>query len=405
MQRQQLQLLIEHTRRTVPWYAETLAETPASIGWDDFRRLPLLTRTDVQQAGTALHSRALPPEHGARIPYATSGSLGTPLRGIETEVSHFFWNALNLREQLWQQRDFTTRFGAIRTRAANRKLPDWGDPVARVYPTGDAVTLDISTPIAEQAAWLRQERPDYLLTHPSNLRALAQHFAERSETLPLRGVGAFGETLPAETRSLCESIFAASVADIYSAEEVGYIALQCEQRQGYHVMAENLIVELLDPSGAPCRPGETGRVVVTTLHNFAMPLIRYDIGDFAEPGKPCPCGRTLPTLKRIAGRSRNMLIHPDGAAHWPSFPGELWLTASPLTQIQLRQRQVDLIAVRYVAPQSLSEGEQSDLARQLAASLRFNGELRFERVARLEPGSNGKFEDFVCEIEVGSPDH
>lgn len=399
----QFRLLFEHARATVPWYAGSLGEAPAHIDWKEFLRLPLLTRAEVQQAGAALHSSAPPPEHGAQIPYATSGSLGTPLQGVETEVSHFFWNALNLREQLWQQRDLTSRFGAIRTKVENRRLPNWGDPVARVYPTGDAVTLDIATPIAAQADWLREQRPDYLLTHPSNLRALARHLAEQNETLPLRGLGTFGETLPAATRSLCRTVFHASVADIYSAEEVGYIALQCEQRRGYHVMAENLIVEVLDDTGRPCRAGETGRVVITTLHNFAMPLIRYDIGDRAEMGEPCRCGRTLPSLKRIAGRERNMLRRPDGGQHWPSFPGELWLAGGPIRQVQLRQRRADRILVRYVSPAPLTDRQISDLSRRLAESLPFTGELGFERVDRINPGANGKFEDFVCETEGNAP--
>ena len=347
-----------------------------------------------------MRSSAPPREHGSIIPFATSGTLGTPLEGVETEVSHFFWNAINLREQIWQGRELERRFGAIRTKVAEARLADWGDPVARVFMTGDAVTLNIARPVADQATWLRRERPDYLLSHPSNLHALARHFLQDGDTPPLRGIGSFGEALSPAVRSLCTDVFGSPIADIYSAEEVGYIALQCEQRQGYHLMAENLIVEVLDSSGNTCGPGATGRVVITTLHNFAMPLIRYEIGDYAQVGTPCPCGRTLPTLERITGRERNMLIRSDGDLVWPSFPAELWLAASPIRQFQLRQQRRDLVVVRYVAPRELTGRECADLSSRLTASLPFDGLLRFERTDRMAAAPNGKFEDFVREISA-----
>src|SRR6185295_14515719 len=95
------------------------------------------------------------------------------------------------------------------------------------------------------------------------------------------------------------------VVDVYSSEECGQIALQCPEHEQYHVQSESVLVEVLDDEGRPCAPGTIGRVVLTTLQNFAMPLIRYDIGDFAEPGPACPCGRALPVLTRIVGRVRN----------------------------------------------------------------------------------------------------
>ena len=80
---------------------------------------------------------------------------------------------------------------------------------------------------------------------------------------------------------------------MYSSQEVGYIALQCPENESYHIQAENVLVEILDDDGLPCEPGEVGRVVVTALHNLATPLLRYDIGDYAEVGSPCSCGRRV----------------------------------------------------------------------------------------------------------------
>ena len=123
----------------------------------------------------------------------------------------------------------------------------------------------------------------------------------------LREVRTLGEASTPDLRALCREAWGVPLVDVYSAEEVGYIALQCPEHEHYHVQAESVLVEILDERGAPAPPGETGRVVVTDLHNFAMPLVRYEIGDYAEVGEPCACGRGLPVLRRIVGRVRNML--------------------------------------------------------------------------------------------------
>jgi phenylacetate-CoA ligase len=102
------------------------------------------------------------------------------------------------------------------------------------------------------------------------------------------------------------------MVDMYTCQEAGYLALQCPDHPHYHVQSENVLLEVVDDQGLPCAPGEVGRVLVTSLNNFATPLIRYEIGDYAEVGAACSCGRGLPVLKRIMGRYRNLLTLPDG---------------------------------------------------------------------------------------------
>src|SRR3546814_16158281 len=106
---------------------------------------------------------------------------------------------------------------------------------------------------------------------------------------------------------------------MYSSQECGYFALQAPGHDHYLVQAEVVLLEVLRADGSPCEPGETGRVVVTPLTNYAMPLLRYEIGDFATVGAASPCGRGLPVLDRILGRVRNMLVPPDRQRHWTAF--------------------------------------------------------------------------------------
>lgn len=400
----QLALSLRHARDTVPAHAERLAGLPLAdpdglaACW---RSIPLLRRADVQALGEALHSRAVPADHGRVIEYHTSGSTGRPLRGLETELSHFFFGALNLREHLWQRRDFAGTFAAIRTKVADERLPGWGRAIEAVFETGPALTLPIHTPVDSQLDWLLDKDPDYLLTHPSNLRALLLT-AHARDVKPerLRGLGSFGEQLPADLRDLCRRVWGLPLADVYSCEEAGYIALQCpEVPEHYHVQAENLLVEVVDANGAPCPPGVSGEVVLTTLHNFAMPLVRYAIGDFAEAGPACPCGRGLPVLRHIHGRARNLVRLPDGSRHWPSFPAEDWLAIAPVRQFRLRQTTATRIEVDLVSAGPLEPRQEQDLQAMLRRRLGHDFDIALRPAARIDPGASGKFEDFMSELD------
>jgi phenylacetate-CoA ligase len=175
--------------------------------------------------------------------------------------------------------------------------------------------------------------------------------------------------------------------DIYSAQEVGYIALQCPRFEHYHVQAENLLVEILDEQDNSCEPGQIGRVIVSSLHNFAMPLIRYDIGDYAEAGAQCACGRRLPVLKRILGRVRNMLTLPDGRRRWPSFPSSAWSHVAPITQLQMVQKSRDAILLRVLAPRALSPEQGARLFTALQACLGHPFRMEIEQVDELWRGT------------------
>ena len=151
------------------------------------------------------------------------------------------------------------------------------------------------------------------------------------------------------------------VVDLYSAREVNVVALQCPDNPHYHVQSEAIFVEVLDDNRQPCAPGQIGRVVVTPLHNFATPLIRYEIGDFAEFGELCSCGRGLPVLKRIMGRARNMVTLPSGEKIWASISGGKLVEVAPIQQIQLVQRKLDEIDVNLVVPNTLNAGKECQL--------------------------------------------
>jgi phenylacetate-CoA ligase len=189
------------------------------------------------------------------------------------------------------------------------------------------------------------------------------------------------------------------IVDAYSAQEVGVIALQCPVSGLYHVQAESLIVEVLDAKGGACRPGESGRVVVTDLHNFATPLLRYELRDYAEVGPTCSCGRGLPTLRRVLGRERNMVQLPNGQRHWPLVGLHRFREVGQILQYQLVQHDLEQVEMRLVTAARLDAGAEARLIEivQQALGHPFRIRLSYEQ-GELALGAGGKFEEFVCRV-------
>ncbi len=401
-QMQQLQHLLRHAYATIPFWRARLA----ALGYDPnaavtpqwLTTLPVLSRREVQDAAEGLASGAPPPAHGGVGTSRTSGSTGVPIVFSYTELTQLFWRSFTLRDHLWHARNLQGKLAVIRSKVDKTVLQGWGDATA-AFETGPCAVLSIGTDVDAQLRWLREHDPDYVLTHPSNLHVLVRLAAERGVKLnALKEARTFGEMLPSDLRVLCREVWNVPVTDVYSAEETGYIALQCPQHEHYHVQAEAVVVEIVDEQGHPCAPGATGRVLVTTLHNFAMPLIRYDLGDYAEAGSDCSCGRGLPVLRRIMGRRRNLVTFPDGRRHWPSLPSARWTAVAPVRQYQLVQQTLHDIEARLVVKRALTATEEKRLIAVFQELLGYPFRFRLTYLDAIARGPGFKYEDFVSNI-------
>jgi len=403
----QLRALLAHAVAHVPHYRAkpyrgwlNCSDTAA---WAAFRELPLLTRRIAQAGGDAFFAASLPKEHGAVSQDETSGSTGVPLRYRATSLAGFFWNALVMREHFWHRRDFSARHAFIRSRPEQGLAPTWGPPSNQIFACGESANLPISRSLPEKREWLRAIDPHYLMTTPSTLKALAQSALEQALPLPrLREARTVGETVTGALRELVRQAWGVGIVDSYSSSECGLLAAQCPLSGPlsghYHAQSEWAIVEVLDAGGRSCEEGEIGRIVVTPLHNFAMPLVRYDTGDYAEAGGACPCGRGLPTLRRILGRHRNRLFHPDGEVSWPNLSSLPWQELAPgLRRFQLRQHSDLSLLLRYEAGERFTPDECARISDTLRQHLRCTLPLAFEQVAELPLSVAGKLEDFVSE--------
>jgi len=406
----QLENLVDHAFNTVPYYQEsfkTAGFIPGTSALKDvWSGIPILKREQIQQAGDLLKSKEIPSQHGKTFSIWTSGSTGSPIRVIGTGVTSFLWKALTLREHTWHRRDLSATLAAIRYFAEDIALgPDgvsekiWGQATGQVYDTGDCQILNIKTPIDIQADWLIRHDPEYLLTFPSNLQALAKYFIEKDLKLSnLRGVSTLSETLGSDVRDMVRQAWGVGLQDMYSTQEAGYLAIQCPEHEHYHVQAENIFLEVLNDDDEPCKAGEVGRVIVSTLHNFATPLIRYETGDYAEVGETCPCGRGLPVLKRILGRSRNMVTMPTGEQHWPVLGFMKYKDVIEIKHMQVIQHSTEELELKLVVNENVTLEQEQKFGKIIQTSIGYPFRIRFTYVDEIPRGKNGKFEEFISNL-------
>ncbi len=410
LQLRQLGALVAHAARQAPFYREL----PARIGWredmpltlDLWRRIPILPRSAVQEQASALRAARLPPAHGKIVEQRSSGSTGRPVAVAVTGVTGLMWEALTLRDNLWHRRDLGATLAALRARAQapgddgqGQRSPIWNRGVAAAFVNGPGLLFRGHAPVREQVDWLLRREPDYLLLHPTVLREMLDEFAARGAPPPrLKAVISYSEQMPPGLRERVRREWGVPLQDTYSAREIGYMALQCPDHPHYHVQAEAVLIEIIDAAGAPCAPGGIGRVIVTPLLNYAMPLLRYEIGDYAEQGPRCPCGRGLPVLTRIMGRSRNMLRLRSGDGRWLDLMPIERRAGLPIRQYQLVQRDYEMIEARLVSERKLTPREET-LLRGLIEQCGAPGvavEISYHEA--LERSAGGKFEDFVSSI-------
>lgn len=396
-QDRQLDALLGHAGRHCAFYRQRLPNDLAR--WHE---IPLLTRADLQTQADSIRAATYPRAHGKTFDIATGGSTAEPVTVRRTALTQLFWQAATLRDHLWHRRDLSATMAIIRQfpQPVDAGKPGrWGG----VLRSGPAWHLPISTDVQAQLRWLQKVAPDILLTYPANLDALLTQMLREGVTLErLREVRTISGTVTAALRERCQQVLGVPLTDLYSAQEVGVIALQCPDSDLLHVQSEHLLVEVLNDVGQPCREGEIGQVVVTDLHNFAMPLIRYALRDWAEVGPPCSCGRGLPTLRRVVGRTRNMATSPGGKPFWPVLETKRMLEALPnLRQYQFEQTAVDAITARLVCVPAPSQEQlrqfQAALEQMLGHAYRWTWQVGD---TPLPLSASGKFEEFISSIQT-----
>jgi len=403
--------LVNFARNTVPYYRNRYTHLPAINHANQLRDLwsdiPLLTRQDLQQAKDNIFTQSPITSHEPSEIMTSTGSTGMPVTVKGNVATQFFWNALTVRDHLWHKNDFSKSYAVIRFTENPAAQPphgavfeNWGPATYRVVPTGKSHHLTICT-AEEEVKWLREINPHYLNCNPSTLREITQYFAAHGG-IPsnLSMIHTNSEIVEPDLRKLVKDVLNIPLIDTYSTKELGYIALQCPEHEHYHIQSENVFVEIVNDQGKLCDIGEPGQVVVTSLHNFASPLIRYFVGDYATLGEPCACGRGLPVIKRVLGRQRNVLKMPDGRRIWPSFAsnGIRLMDMFAGAQFQVIQKTLTEIHINLAHISPFTAEQEDKLRAQLQFVFDYPFNFIFNYLEKIERGPGGKYEDFKCEV-------
>lgn len=400
----QLDGLLQHARAHVPFWSARLARLGhGELGWESFRTIPILTRAELQDSGSELQVKNPPPALRITGKATTSGSTGTPVTTHSTWGLGVLARALQLRFQRWHDFDFDAPCAFITSPTPPGVAdppeggtgPTWAAPLG----TGKSHNLNLLAATDEQLAWLCRLAPTYLATYPSNLQTLLLRSRELGQRPQgLRAVVLSSEPVSDELRGLCREIWGAPALATYSASEVGAIGFDAADGSGLVVQSENVLVEVLRDDGSACVAGEVGRVVITTLQDLLRPLLRYEIGDYAEVGE-APSGNVrLPRLRRVLGRERTMIRLPDGRRVWPHFEfGEL-VRLEALRQWQLVQKRDGTLEVKVVPISNWSDEADravlqvvQDALPGLAVSLRV-----VDKIARTP---RGKYLELISELD------
>jgi phenylacetate-CoA ligase len=310
---QQMQNILRHAFENIPFYRKRFMECAFNPYRDfqdigDIKRIPVLRQSEARNAKEQL---AYNPELRNSIELRTSGTTGEPFICYASPKHWIVEQGVLWRHWKWMGYKFRDRMAIIRSYVPQKGAPLWKIDKARnfYYLSAYHISEENVDPYIRK---LREWKPKFLRGYPSSLYLLAQFMKARSLSIdaPIAIITA-SETLLPHYRKLIEETFNAPVFNWYGMAEPAITMVECDAHTGMHVNAEYGLCELLEDRDLP---SNERRIVATSLHNTAMPLIRYETKDIAvmmEGGK-CSCGRSLPVVKTILGRSDDFLYGSKG---------------------------------------------------------------------------------------------
>lgn len=402
LQAARLKRMLSHAAKTVPYYRSLLRpNTIERLRAGDLRALQELPITPKE----AVRRHTLEFCTGGRteknwIPWNTSGTTGTPmtLHYSPRAVARQYAFVERYRElagvsRFHRRAQFTGKLIVPTDRSTRYWRYDWANQALLL----SSVHLDLST-IPQYLEALRRFQPEFISGYPSAIALLAKQavrFPEQS--IRLKAVLTSAETLTDEQRELIETGFQTKVYDQYGQTEMQSFWFECRYRR-MHAHPLFGVTEILRPNGDPCRPGETGNVVLTGVINDAMPLVRYQVGDQAawSEEERCPCGRNMPMIAMIEGRRDDYVYSPERGLVGrldPALKG-----VNGILECQFRQEVPQRLDVVYVPLPSCSGQDIEVLERNLKQRLGSSMEISFHAVAQIPRGANGKFRTVISSV-------
>lgn len=279
------------------------------------------------------------------------------------------------------------------------QTPHWAGPLAEIFRNGSGRTVNFQFPdFAQLGEELLRKPCGYFNSIPPLLMSLAGAMGqEKFMRLQIKEFISRGQQIPAETRDFCREA-GIRIRDTYSSEEVGPIAFECSAIPGaFHVATSNVVVECEEPLQDV--DGErVGKLLITHLHSYATPFIRYEIGDLGALAPECACGHRGPTITRLHGRLVSFLRHRDGALTSFVMPASFVDEILPAKEFRVRQTALDTMVIEIIPLGEVTETAVEGIAKLLRNRFGSEFDVDVRIVDSIDWGASYKRLMFRCEI-------
>ena len=404
-QQRQLQNLLAHAAERSPIWRRRIGTTKiASTSLADLR---IQTRVDVIDQVTKEGALVRMNEAGAVTPNTTSGSSGTPVRFFVTEKNVIFNLVRSVCQYFLEGADLSKNVTTIRQKRIavprgfeTHKEEGWIPPLRSLLRTGIYKYIEYLQPDLDALCEeLKRDSLDYVSAQPWFMEMVVRHAGpEFFKSAGAAVLTPIGEAMGPALRKAFASV-GVPVRGNYSSEEVGPIAYECERApSSFHVATSNVIVEVTQEEMARVNDRRCGRVLVTGLHSYATPFIRYDIGDIASLDDRCACGHDGPTLSNIYGRDKTLLKHADGRLSVFYLGAQELVDVARFKEFRIRQVAFDRIVVEIGGRESLTDQERTRLDDVLSAHAGSGFKVEIIPVAEIDWGGSTKRLGFRSEV-------
>jgi phenylacetate-coenzyme A ligase PaaK-like adenylate-forming protein len=371
------------------------------VGRDTLKFLPAQSRKDIATQVEAEGSLMPTAAAGRGSIYASTGSTGTPVEVHITHQNVYYNNLRSLAQYFFYDLSFEPMQVKISPGSKLNKLDkksvavqwsnSWAGPLAKIFRNGRSKHIHYYHDERGLIEELKKDQIGYLVSPSRYVEILM----DNGGLDLIRGLGVklwlhVADHRDPEVAAALQSIGISSLSN-YSAAEVGVIAVECAKHSGhFHIAHSNVIVECDEETGAGFDGVRLGRFLVTHLHSYATPIIRYDIGDFGRLEQKCACGHDGPVISSIYGRGKHFLRHPNGKLLPFYVSTRALLRTANFKECRVIQPQVDTIVVEIGGRETLTPDETAKLKTLIvnATDPAFNIEIR--PVAEINWGSNPK---------------
>jgi phenylacetate-CoA ligase len=388
------------------YYRETMDAArlrPADIrGLDDLPKLPLLSRARVRERLPDLLTAARP-QHSWRHGH-TSGTTGSPLSVFYDRATCIQNNAQDRRQKIWGGMgagDWIGMFlGRVIVPTRQQRPPFWRVNVIQREVWFSSFHMSEQS-LAAYVAEIRRRGLRFLEGYPSTLFILATYLRRTGQTLPMQAVFTSSETLHAVQRETIEQSFACRLFDFYGLAERTIFAAECEAHTGRHLAEDFGYTEIVDEAGTPVAAGEWGYLVGTSLHNRAMPMLRYRTNDVSRVlDATCRCGRRFRVLDPVTTKAEDVIMVADGRLISPSILTHPFKPFHQLVKSQIVQETLDRVVVRLVAGPGFTADHQAELIAGVEARLGDGVRVAVELVQDIPPERSGKYRWVISHVST-----